>query len=397
MKILLSNQFFYKIGGSETMFFKLLNFLKEEGYKISVLTVKNEKNFNIEGVKVYYTKNYFQQNKLLVPLNRIFNFHAYKITKKIIKNERPDIAHFYNTSQISPSPIIACIKEKIPVIKTFNDYEHFCPDSSKTKWSKFCDKEFGLYNCLTCDRINVKPSLPIILYYIILIKNFELSIFRKTINISICEMIKKVLDQSKINSRVIYQSISLPKNVPKIKHTGKILYAGRLSKEKGVEYLLQSLKIINNQKAQLLIAGDGPERSKLEYLVKKLNLKDKVKFLGFLNKSELQKLYENIDFMVLPSIWQEPFGLTGLESMSYARPVIAFNVGGINEYISDNKDGFLVEVFDVNKLAEKMELFLNDKNILMKFSKESRKKARKFSDEVFFKNIKKLYKEVLNY
>ncbi|MEO0281491.1 MAG: glycosyltransferase [candidate division WOR-3 bacterium] len=396
MKILLSNQFFYNVGGTETMFFKLLNFLKKEGHELIVITVESKKNLNINGIKIYYVKSYVQQNRFMYPLNRIFNYNSYKITKKIIEMEKPDIAHFYNTSLISPSPILACLKNKIPTIKTFNDYEHLCPDSSKTKWSKFCDKEMGIFNCLKCDRRNVNPSLLTVIYYNTIIKNFELSIFRKTINVSICETIKKALDQSKINSRVIYQSIYLPKNIPKLKFTANILYAGRLSKEKGVNYLIEAFSNLKNKNAKLLIVGDGPERKNLENIVKNYGLSQRIKFLGFVDKATLQNLYEDVDFIVLPSVWQEPFGLTGLEAMSYGRPVIAFNVGGISEYVSNNENGFLVDVFDVKSLTEKMETLLSDKDLLLKFSKNSIETSKNFSDEIFYKRIKDLYRDVLN-
>ncbi len=191
MKILLCNQYFYPAGGSESMFFKLLNFLKNEGHEIVTLGVESPKNIKIDGVKSYFTKSYLQQNRFLKPINRIFNFHAYRVTKKIINEEKPDLAHFYNTSLISPSPIIACLQNKIPVIKTFNDYEHLCPDSSKTRFYKFCQKEMGFLNCLTCDRKNVNPSFFIILYYNTIIKYFELGIFRKIHCVAICKTIKK--------------------------------------------------------------------------------------------------------------------------------------------------------------------------------------------------------------
>lgn len=399
MNILLCNQYFYRVGGSETMFFKLLNFLQNQGHKIITLGLISEKNIRINGVKSYFTKSYLQQKKIEIPLNRIFNLHAYKLTKKIIKKEKPDMAHFYNTSLISPSPIIACIENKLPVVKTFNDYEHLCPDSSKTKWHKFCNNEMSFLNCFTCDRRNINPSLSVIIYYNTFIKNFELEIFKKIHCVSICKIIQNALLQSKIRSELIYQSIDLPKKIPGIKFTGNILYAGRLSKEKGVKYLIKSLNFVKKDfpKVKLLIAGEGPERIYLEKLVKNLKLENNVKFLGWLSKESLKKIYENIDFVVLPSIWQEPFGLTGLEAMSYGRPVIAFSVGGINEYVINNENGFLVDVFDIKSMAEKIKILLNDEKTLLKFSKESIKKSKEFSDDVFFDKIKKLYSKVISY
>jgi len=399
MKIFLCNQYFYQAGGSETMFFKLLNFIKKEGHDIVTLGMKSDKSVKIEGVKSYFTLSYLQQSKIKIPLNRIFNLHAYKITQKIIKEEKPDLAHFYNTSLISPSPIIACVKSNIPTIKTFNDYEHLCPDSSKTKFSRFCQKEMSLINCLTCDRKNVNPRLPIIIYYNTIIKNFELNVFRKIHCISICKIIQKALIQSKIKSELIYQSISLPEKIPELSFSGNILYAGRLSKEKGVDYLIKAFGLAKKDlpKAKLLIAGDGKERKRLEELAKSLKLEENVKFLGWLSKDQLKSIYKDVDFIVLPSIWQEPFGLTGLEAMSYGRPVIAFDVGGIGEYVINNENGFLVDVFDVDGLAEKIKILLTDKNRLKEFSRNSIKKSKEFSDDIFFKKIKKYYSEVISH
>ncbi len=399
MKILLSNQYFYQAGGSETMFFKLLNFLKNEGHDIVTLGMYHAKSMKIDGVKSYFTKSYLQQEKIKIPINRIFNLHAYKVTQKIIERERPDLAHFYNTSLISPSPIIACLKNKIPTIKTFNDYEHVCPDSSKTKHSKFCQKEMSLLNCLTCERSNVKPSLPIVLYYNYVIKHFELNIFRKIHCISICKIIQSALLQSNIKSTLIYQSIDIPENPPKLNFTKNILYAGRLSKEKGVKYLIYAMKNVVEDfpKAKLLIAGEGKERKYLEYLTKSLGLKKNVEFLGWLNKDQLKELYKNIDFIVLPSIWQEPFGLTGLEAMSYGRPAIAFNVGGISEYIDNGKNGFLIDVFNFNELSEKIKELLTNEKKLKEFSLSSIKKSKEFSNEIFYKKIKEFYSKVIGY
>lgn len=397
MKILLCNQYFYPAGGSETMFFKLLNFLKNEGHEIVTLGMESNKNIKINVVKSYFTKSYLQQNKFLIPINRIFNFHAYKTTKKIIEKEKPDLAHFYNTSLISPSPIIACLQNNIPVIKTFNDYEHFCPDSSKTKWNKFCKREMSFVNCFTCDRKNVNPNFFKIFYYNAIIKNIELNIFRKIHCISICRPIQNALMQSNIKSKLIYQSIKIPEKYPELKFTKNILYAGRLSKEKGVDYLLKAMvKVIKKiPESTLFIAGDGKEKEKLINLSKKLGIDKNVEFLGWLSKDELSKVYADIDFLVIPSIWQEPFGLIGVEAMSYGRPVVAFNVGGINEFVENNKNGFLVKVLDIDTLAKRIIELLEDENKLKNFSNNARKTSELFSDERFFEEIKKLYKNLI--
>lgn len=169
-----------------------------------------------------------------------------------------------------------------------------------------------------------------------------------------------------------------------------------MSKEKGVDYLLKAMKKVIKEypEAKLLIAGDGKERENLVKLTKMLNIEKNVEFLGWKTKDELKKIYEDIDFLVVPSIWQEPFGLTAVEAMAYGRPVIAFDVSGLRESVENDVNGFLVNVLDVNNLAEKIIDLLKDENTLNKFSKNARKKAELFSDEVFFREIRKFYEKV---
>jgi len=397
MKILLCNQYFYPAGGSETMFFKLLNFLKSEDHEIVTLGMESPKNIKIDGVKSYFTKSYLQQSKLKIPINRIFNLHAYKVTEKIIEKEKPELAHFYNTSLISPSPIIACLQHKIPVIKTFNDYEHVCPDSSKTRFGKFCSKEISLIHCLTCDRQNIKSSLATVLYYLSFIKFLELAIFRKTVNISSSKSIHDALLQSGIKSKIVYQSVYLPQKIEKVKHTKNILWAGRISKEKGLIYLIRAMKEVIKElpEANLLVAGTGKEEEKIKKIVKTWNLDKNVKFLGWLSKNEINKLYEDVDFLVMTPIWQEPFGLIGLEAMAFGKPVISFDAVGPKEIIKNNFNGFLIKCKDSSGLAKKIIELLKNKEMIEEFSMNARKKAEEFSDKRFFNNILNIYREQL--
>ena len=71
--------------------------------------------------------------------------------------------------------------------------------------------------------------------------------------------------------------------------------------------------------------------------------------------------------VVIPSIWTEPFALVGIEAMSHAKPVVAFDVGGINEWLKDNINGFLVKNVDIRTLAERIEILLADPNLAKRF------------------------------
>lgn len=121
----------------------------------------------------------------------------------------------------------------------------------------------------------------------------------------------------------------------KYNSNGKIvLYVGRLSPEKGVKYLIDAMPLILNKmpKTKLLIIGNGPIKQELENQVKKLNLESKIIFLGAVEHNKLPPYFATADIFVLPSI-KEGFGLTVIEALASACPVISTGVGGIKDIV----------------------------------------------------------------
>lgn len=129
----------------------------------------------------------------------------------------------------------------------------------------------------------------------------------------------------------------------------RLLFAGQLLRGKGCDLLLEALAQLRSP-WRLVIAGDGPERPRLETLARKFQLDDRVHFAGWL--TELKALHDQADLLVVPSLWQEPFGLVGLEAAANGLPAVAFNVGGISEWLHDGHNGILTPERDTAKLAK---------------------------------------------
>ena len=136
------------------------------------------------------------------------------------------------------------------------------------------------------------------------------------------------------------------------------------------------------------IAGDGNDRQMLEKMVEKFKLCDKVHFTGFV--SEPEKLWDKCDVFCFPIRWQEPFGLVALEAMAHGVPVVAFDQGGVREYMEDGRNGFAVpELADMNiafRLLHKHGDYLLSKQ--GSYALESVKK--KFSEEKFIEKFNEL-------
>ena len=125
--------------------------------------------------------------------------------------------------------------------------------------------------------------------------------------------------------------------------TDKILiFVGRLSVEKGIDKLLEAVQLIKNTNVKVLIVGSiiyntsivDDYQNKLRKLAEAI--KDNVIFTGYVAHEELPKVYSSADIAVLPSMWNEPAGLTMLEAMACGIPVITTEAGGIPEYLTDS-------------------------------------------------------------
>lgn len=169
-------------------------------------------------------------------------------------------------------------------------------------------------------------------------------------------------------------------------------YAGRLSKEKGCEYLIQSIPYIKND-IKLLIAGKGNEESKLKNLVKKLNLESKVHFLGFV--SDVLSFYPLIDVLVIPSEY-ESFGLVAVEAQALKIPVIASDIPGLNEVVIDKKTGLLFEAKNPKSLANKINLLISNEQLKQELTKQGYENAQQYNIDTYYDKLMESYKLILN-
>lgn len=127
---------------------------------------------------------------------------------------------------------------------------------------------------------------------------------------------------------------------------------GNLFPTKGQDYLIKAVKIVSLKYPNLLLylAGHGNQRPILEKLAKDLEISKKVKFLGF--RDDVPPIVSSMDIMAVPSVWEEPAGLSNIEAMFMRKPLVASRVGGIPELVNDGKTGLLVRPKDENELAQ---------------------------------------------
>lgn len=176
-----------------------------------------------------------------------------------------------------------------------------------------------------------------------------------------------------------------------------VLFVGRLAEKKGVSYAIEAMRQVNN--AMLVIAGDGPLKSKLQRQAETVQKESgsTILFLGAKTHEELKGIYASADLFVMPSITakdgdKEGFGLVILEAFASGLPIVASRSGGITDIVKDGVNGYLAEEKDVSGLADRINIVLQDKNIYNKMQTEAKKTAQRYD----YCEIAKRYAVFLN-
>ena len=163
----------------------------------------------------------------------------------------------------------------------------------------------------------------------------------------------------------------MPKNARRLSDKPQIVYVGRLSKEKGLEYLIKAIHVLYEKRinVDLVIIGDGPERDRIKYLAASL---DNVHLLGFLKHEKALEYVKGADALVVPSLI-EGISTSILEAMALHTPVIATNVGGTTEIIQHMKNGILTQPRKPEQIADAIILILKDEKTRKNITEEAYK------------------------
>jgi glycosyltransferase involved in cell wall biosynthesis len=175
-------------------------------------------------------------------------------------------------------------------------------------------------------------------------------------------------------------------------HGGRILFAGRLTPVKGVQYLIRAMKRVHDTipDARLIIIGDGRERGMLEALSIELGIQKYVQFGGKVPHEKVLSFMHQADVFVLPSL-SEGFPMVIIEAMACGLPIVASRVGGMPEIITNNTNGYLVEAKDSETIADNIILLLQDEKLRKTISDNNKQLVRKYTWENVITELEKIY------
>lgn len=400
MRILLVNKFHYLRGGSEKYYFELAQLLKSKGHTVGFFSMKHEENITTGDAEFFVEEIDLNTGSKLKALDVIYSQENKRLMAKALEEFKPDIVHINNFQrQLSASIIDAIKKKNIPIVMTAHDLNPICPASIMLYNGEVCDDCItkGYAQCIK--KKCVKGSTLKSTLGVMEKKYYDIhKVFRKIdCIISPSEFIKNQL----VNGKLKYNEIvALHNFVNESERNDYVLgdyafYLGRLSKEKGILNLIEAIGDIPN--AKLLIAGDGPERERIEAYISEHKLDGRITLLGYQNQDSIHKYITNSRFIVVPSIWNENCPYSVLEAMEIGKPIVASRIGGIPELIADGENGYLYKADDINELKEKLTLLLDDDEKVNSFAQKSRELYESYySPDSYYNELIKIYNKVMS-
>jgi len=290
--------------------------------------------------------------------------------RNILKRDNPDAIYLHTLPDVQV--LRALVDSRVPVVRMVHDHALYCLRGYKYNVlsRKICTRPASaacIFPCLAPIARNHDGLFPIKwssfserLEQIRLNRLFDHFIVYS--DYSRQELIRNGFDAAKISIHVPIESRGDAMAVSSFSDRNLILSAGQIIRGKGVDLLLRALTHVQAP-FECLIFGDGNHRVHCERLCRRLGLSERVHFMGYVPRAELWQHYLDATVFAMSSVWPEPFGAVGLEAMRYGLPVVAFDAGGIKEWLIDRVNGFLVPHMDRAHFAARVEQLLRDKTL----------------------------------
>lgn len=305
-------------------------------------------------------------NKIERVLTRCYKIQCYKLLKHILQEIQPDVLHTNNLHDFSVIVWKVAHELKIPVIHTLRDYTLL---QTVRKYEQLIHKYFS--NTVS---IATAPSL----FTLEIFKNR--GYFKKSLK---CIAIPNAIDvdEEKFQARLENAYNKTDDLIV------KFAFLGRYHKDKGIDWLISVFdKIKINSELHLFGKGKLTKES-----VEILSRNDKIYDHGFLKEDDLLKELDNIDVIVAPSLWDEPFGRVILDGYKNACPVIITNRGGMPEVVENEKTGVILENETDQCLADAL-MFMSMRENTKKMLPFIKEKLKEYTVQEQAKSFSKIYR-----
>jgi glycosyltransferase involved in cell wall biosynthesis len=305
----------------------------------------------------------------------IWNYANVGTIDQVIKDFKPDVIHSNCLYEFSPIVWKVARKNSVRVIHTLRDYHLMCPlvaMSCKYTEGKKCISprmscrlhrtENRRHSCyVDCVTAPSKCTLDLLLKEGFF-KKSDKKVIPNAINYDI-DAARKTLD---LRMRELHT-----------RKTIRFVYLGGLTEQKGIRWMINAFQMIPKVKdVEITIAGKGLLQ---DYVEAEANKDSRIRYVGFLNETQVTELLHNSDVLLCPSLWDEPFGRVVLDAYKNGLPVISSNRGALPELVKNMKTGLVVEGGNIEDLCSAMQQFVENRSLITIYGKNAIEELSKYS------------------
>ncbi len=399
MNLLFINKFFWRKGGSESVYFDEMSLLKSRGHRILPFSMQDPRNLPTEYSRYFVSHIDYERagaiQKLRAAGRIIYSLEARRRMARLLREQAIDIAHFHIFQhQISPSVFGPLRQAGIPLVLTLHDLKPLCPNYLMYTQGRVCEACKGrrFYNCVRyrCTKGSRAASL---VNMVEMYLHHALGYYRQVDRyIAVSRFYRdKMIEYGFPESQITYipNFVDTQRFAFSGKDAGYGIYIGRLSAEKGLKTLLDACEKV--PEIPMKIVGTGPMEQELKAEAERRRLAQ-ITFCGYKTGKELTELLSAASFSVLPSEWYENCPMSALESLSTGTPVIGAESGGIPELIAHGKDGFHFPPGDAEALADRMRRLWTSQEKRVAMGRAGSEKIRAdFTAERHYEQLQALY------
>ncbi len=405
MKVLLVNKYLYPKGGDAISTITTGKLLSRRGHDVIFWGMQHPQNPEYPYSK-YFIRNInyngliSTRQRLSEAFNILYSLEAKGKIDSLVQLAKPDIVHLNNFAhQISPSILDVFKKYHIPVVMTLRDYKLVCPTYSMLLDGRPCEKcRHGRYfHCFfnKCTKASYSKSL---------LNTIEMYLHHKILhiynNIDLIIATSRFIKDKHVEMGLTKPIVCLPNflNIEDFTpqdqwEKNSLVYFGRLSQEKGLFTLMDSIKGMN---VNLKLIGTGELRPILEKKAEKEGINNVI-FTGYKSGAALNREISCSAATVIPSECYEAFGRTIIESFALGKPVIGSRIGGIPELVKDGITGYTFTPGDASDLRNKILMLINKPDLTTDMGANARKFVKEnYNSDKHYDGLMKIYRMAID-
>src|SRR5580700_2444832 len=405
MRILFCNKYNYAFSGTEVYLFEAMELMRSKGHGVALFSMADPRGSSTAYDRHFVPHVDFKKpddwlHKVGLAAHAVYSIEARRRIRAMIADFQPDVAHVRNIyHHLSPSILRELKAQKVPVVYHLNDFKVLCASYNLVLRGEACEAckggEFWHSLKEKCyPGWGARMTLVAEAYVHKWVGTYEKCVDRFLAPSQFVrdKFVEHGWDPERFEVLPHFQPVRAA--TERAAENAPLLYFGRLSAEKGVDDLLHAMQRLPH--LRLMIAGDGPERGRLEQLAGELGLGN-VEFAGHMRGAELERAIAGSRFTVLPSHAYETLGKTILESHAQARAVVATDLGSRRELVQPGKTGLLYRTGDVEQLTAAIRFLSSQPDLAAQMGRAGWKRVRRgYTPEAHYDALIGLYERVID-